>query len=309
MISSILLLPARNDVDSPAARRALELARAAGAGIKLFATVYEPLLEGYMGSDAVAEAYAPLRRRVVNEAMAGLDELARALGKKGVRAEAEAVWSRQRHEAVGGKILADRTDLVVTELSRSAHGLANADWKLISTCPAPILLVRSPGDAPYRRIVAAVDPYHEHGKPAELDGVIVRYARELAKLAGGDVRVAHCFTPLAEFTEFEIEELPAGHAEAALEASRRRTLEQLVASEKLPAESAVLLSGRPEKALQSMAGRGEADVFVVGVASRGRLREFFIGSTAERLLSSGATDTLVLKPPGFTVSVAVNPAV
>ncbi len=42
---------------------------------------------------------------------------------------------------------------------------------------------------------------------------------------------------------------------------------------------------------------GEADLIVMGALARGRLAEFLVGSTAERVLHHGRGDVLVVNPP------------
>jgi universal stress protein E len=306
MIEKILLLATADAADTPSFVRAMALAEASGAGVELFDTVYEPLLEGYLGNARVHEMYGPLRQRLVDESKEKLEALAARVRERGIACTAEVVWSGQRHEALASRVVLDRADLVVTALSDSTHHLSHTDWKLVATCPAPLLIVRGDGKAAYRRVVAAVDPYHEHGKPAALDSAIVRQAKAFANLGGGEVRIVHCFTPIGDFVADDVGALPAEEAETALETARQHALERLVEQEDLPADSARLIAGRPETALQSLADSGEADLFVLGVASRGRIREFFIGSTTERLLR--ATGTLVIKPPDFKVSVTLEPS-
>lgn len=45
-----------------------------------------------------------------------------------------------------------------------------------------------------------------------------------------------------------------------------------------------------------MAERGEADVIVMGVLARGRVKDWLIGSTAERVLHRTRVDVLAVNP-------------
>jgi nucleotide-binding universal stress UspA family protein len=47
--------------------------------------------------------------------------------------------------------------------------------------------------------------------------------------------------------------------------------------------------------LRQMAERGEVDLIVMGALARGRFEEWFIGSTAERVLNGSAADVLAIK--------------
>jgi universal stress protein E len=301
MIANILVLSDGKDAHAPSIVRAASIARAAHAELELFSVVHEPLLEGYMGNTAI---YEPLRRRLLDERRAELEAVASDLAAKGLRCKARAVWGRHRHEIVAGEAVAHRADLVAMSPADAAKGLSHADWKLVSTCPAPVLVVNGDSAAPYRHIVAAVDPYQEHGKPAELDTAILRNARVMADISRGQLRVVHCFATIEDMVAADFIELPAAQAEVALERDRREALSRLVDAAGLPAESATLIAGRPETVLAALAERGEADLLVLGTAARGRVREFFIGSTAERLLHDAKADVLIVKPPGVRVTVA-----
>jgi universal stress protein E len=305
MIENILLLlPTGRDFDAPSIRRASSIASQCHARTKLLSVVYEPLLEGYMGN---TEIYAPLRRRLIEESREWIDSLAVRLRSEGLRCEGDAVWSPDRHELVAQAAVLDHVDLVVMEPSDRAHGLSHADWKLISSCPAPILVVRGDGRQPYGHVVAGVDPYHEHAKPAELDTAILQNAKAFAELTNAELKVVHCFATLGQLTASDYIELPAARAEVALERARQEALDALLAKAGISKEIATLLSGRPETVLASMAENGEADLFVLGAASRGRIKEFFVGSTAERVLHRTETDVLIVKPPGFQSSVSLGP--
>jgi universal stress protein E len=303
MIDKILLLPAFEGIDQAAMRRTAALATAAGAAVHVFKPVYEPHLEGYLGNKAV---YASLRQRFVDETREQQEALAQSLRDQGIDSTAGATWGHPAHEAVAAEVLSSGANIVVTAPSEPSGALSHDDWKLVASCPVPLLLVMSDGSQRYKHIVAALDPYHEHGKPAELDISILEHADELRSLTQGELRVLHCFTPLSEFVARGLEQLPVKDAENALEKARRDALMQIVKQVGLEEKAAELTAGRPARVLLAMAERGEADLFVLGSVSRSIWREFFIGSTTERVLRQTKTDTLIVKPPGSRVTVSVQ---
>src|ERR1700758_187614 len=75
--------------------------------------------------------------------------------------------------------------------------LRNTDWELIRHCPVPLLLVKSP--RPYRRplVLAAVDPFHRHERPANLDARLLQAGGALAQLLHGRLEMFHAYLPLA----------------------------------------------------------------------------------------------------------------
>jgi universal stress protein E len=296
MFERILVLPSSADPRQPALRRVTALA-ARGAHVEVFRRVYEPLLSGYMGRP---EVYASLRDKVVAEQLQAAEALARTLSAAGLRASATAAWEPAYDQSVARKVASARVDLVVTEPIRGrARGFTQEDWRMLALCPAPVLVVKSDGNEPYRHLVAAVDPLHEHAKPAELDAEILRIAKGLKARTKAELRVVHCFTPVAELVRDAVERLPLEDAERALANARNEALHSLVATAKLPQDSADLLPGKPAAVLEGLVDRGAADLVILGGLSRGRLKDFFIGSTAQRLLERSRADVLVVKPVGF----------
>jgi universal stress protein E len=56
--------------------------------------------------------------------------------------------------------------------------------------------------------------------------------------------------------------------------------------------------GTPHDVLRTMQQRGEADVIVMGALARGRVAEFIVGNTAERVLHDASADVLLVAPRG-----------
>src|SRR5690606_9375280 len=120
---------------------------------------------------------------------------------------------------------AEPVDLVVTTpLDGGRGGLSSSDWRLVATCPAPVLLVKGPSDRQDRNIVAAVDPFHAHAKPANLDAKILAVAAGLQAQTGAALTVLHCFTP----PEFFRADPRLGPRDAEFEQRRRDALTELL---------------------------------------------------------------------------------
>ena len=141
-----------------------------------------------------------------------------------------------------------------------------------------MLLVKSTGERRYRHIVAAVDPFHAHAKPLELDPLILANAKKVQTLTGATLTVLYCQTPVEYFGA------DLGPLEAAVHRVDAGAVQRLAAAAGIPESAARVVSGAPHIVLQRMAERGEADLIVMGALARGRLKDFLIGSTAERLL-------------------------
>jgi universal stress protein E len=296
MFKKVLVLADGDDPNHPALQRALSLV-APGGEIEVLAVVYEPMLDAYLGNKGV---HGPLRRRVLDERQARAAALARALESEGVHGVAKAVWSHPMHRAVADEVVAEGSDLVVAApanlhgaLPGTREGLTHADWQVVATCPAPLLLVCSDGRAPYRHVAAAVDPFHSYAKPENLDREILRHAQGVCALSRAALSVVHCYMPIDYFGEGLVG-APAG-APAAAQA-RAEALAALCAEAHVEGADTRIVPGVPHVVLHSMQQGGEADLVVMGVLARGRLKELILGNTAERVLHGSAGDMLLIKP-------------
>src|SRR5690606_15838671 len=137
------------------------------------------------------------RRAVLDRHLARLDALRGPLTAQGLSVDIDARWAKPLHRGIVEKVVEARPMLVVKDthdhpvLRRTL--LSNTDWNLIRACPAPLLLVKPRAIAPAPRVLAAVDPVHQHDKPAELDHAILSFAGELADKVGGELHVLHTF--------------------------------------------------------------------------------------------------------------------
>jgi universal stress protein E len=290
MFNRIVVLPAGTSVTQPALQRAALCARPT-TDVVVLEIAHEPMLDGYFGNKDV---YEPLRRRVVAERRQCAAGLAAWLEQRGLEARPLAVWAERREDAIAECVRAEQADLVVTTpLLDGAHGaLSASDWRLLATCPAPVLVVKGAGDRPYRNIVAAVDPFHAHAKPAELDKKILAAAAAMQAQTRANLTVLHCFTP----PEYFREDARLAPRDEEIESRRRTALEDLLRDAGMPATAARVVPGAPHDVLQAMAEKGEADLIVMGALARGRLKDWLIGSTAERVLYRTQVDVLTVNP-------------
>ncbi len=256
--------------------------------VALLDIVHEPMLDGYMGN---SEIYEPLRARVVAERAEQMKELVAALRGRGLDVTGKAIWDHPLDEAVAKEVRAQSADLVVMA-PVDGSGLSQSEWRLVSTCPAPVLIVKAPADRKYRHIVAAVDPFHSHAKPTELDLAILAHARDLQAETGATLSALHCFTPYEYFAADLAK--PTSHTSGA--DYRREQLEALLRKSDLQSSAARLEIGATHDVLKKLSERDEADVIVMGALARGRLKDWLIGNTAERVLHGADVDVLAVKP-------------
>jgi len=295
----ILLIGPRFDPEYAGFIRTAAIAERANATVELLDVVYDPHIGGYLGHPDI---YASLRDRVVAEREARARDQAAALVARGVRSTGKAVWGDALHLAVAREAAAEDVDLVVLEPEDRERGLSHAEWRLVSTCPAPVLVARGTPHTTYTAVIAAVDPDRAHDKPASLDAHIVEHARKVRDLFGAKIEILHCVPPLAPLVRDVLAESALSDAEKAIRAERIESLEALAREAGLPAEAVSLVDGRPDDVLDERSSRDDGSLVVLGTVSRGPIARLLIGSTAARVLRGRGGDVLVVKPPGFGFS-------
>ena len=181
-------------------RKAGTVARAARAKVELFHAIDEPDPERSFPETATFAEVETLRDAIVRRCERRLERFARDPALRGVTVSCTASWDYPPHEAVIRRALALHSGLVIAAARGHRFGarllLRNTDWELIRHCPAPLLIVKSP--RAYRRplVLAAVDPFHTHARPANLDARLVETGGELARLLHGRLHVFHAYMPL-----------------------------------------------------------------------------------------------------------------
>jgi universal stress protein E len=78
--------------------------------------------------------------------------------------------------------------------------------------------------------------------------------------------------------------------------ARREEVEKLLRQAGLQASAARVEIGPTHEVIRTLFDRGEADIVVMGVLARGRIKDWLIGSTAERVLHGVPIDVLAVKP-------------
>jgi universal stress protein E len=277
------------------------IARAVGARVELFHAEMPPVV--VPGAAPVPKSRYSMTDR--------LERLTRSPHLKGLRVTGHLERDYPPHEAIIRRALAVQADLVIASLRVPSFPgrlwLRSTDWELIRECPCPVLLVKS--SRAYRRpaIVAAVDPFHAHAKPAGLDRTLLETARSVAQALRGSVHVFHSYLPLVSLMPMPMGPLaPVGYPPALEDAHGQqvaRVFDLLGKSADIPPSRRHLHMGDVASELSATVKRLHAGMVVMGAVSRSALKRAFIGSTAEATLGSISCDVLVVKPRGFKTSV------
>ena len=298
-------------------RKAGSLAKAAGASVELFHAIDVPDPGASWPETASAEFVTRRRAVIAARSLRTLERLARDPAFRGLRVRCLASWDYPPHEAIVRRALASRAGLVVAATRRHVPGarlvLRNTDWELIRHCPVPLLLVKSSRD--YRRpaILAAVDPFHAHARPADLDARLLAAGKSCAQLLHGRLHVFHAYMPLVSVAMAPISTAPMLTIPPEVEeehgAQISRAIDRLAASAGVPRARRHVHMGDVAGELAAAARDTRAGIVVMGAVSRSALKRLFIGNAAERVLDNLECDALIIKPRGFKSTLSRRPAI
>jgi universal stress protein E len=287
----------------PALERAVWLAQRFEAALELFICDYDQYLAGERFFDS--KALEKARTSLISNDVKKLERLADGPRKQGLTVSVDARWDHPLHEGIVKKAAESGADIVVKDthyhhaLKRSVF--SNTDWNLIRTCPKPLLLVKPKPTSDEPKVVAAVDPLHEHDKPAELDNTIVDHARRLADATGGQLHMFHAFdvAPLLAVPSDSMSIPSSGYVSEVVEAAERQhrdAVEKLAAKHAIDGAHVHLLQGETRELLVELTERIDANFVVMGAISRSGLQRFRLSSTAERTLDWLPCDVLIINP-------------
>ena len=235
-----------------------------------------------------------------------VDELADKARDKGVIVTTEIVEDRSIAEAVLERAEDSRPRFVMkgTQFHSTAERsmLVDTDWYLARTCPYPLWFVKASQFAEAPVIVAAVDPTHNHDKPAILDDTIIQSAKMVSGLLDGELHLFHSYHRLTEISALAIKaikpvKLEIEKIDKKIKKEHRDALDALAKRNDIAAEFVHQLPGRTNELLPSFVRSKNAQLVVMGALSRWGLKRMAIGSTAERIVRLSPCPVLTVKDP------------
>ena len=306
----ILIVVDPTTAEQPAVDRGFELARRLKAPVELFVCHYDSRFAG--GRLFAGTERARLRREDLEHQLGYLKSLAAEHATEADVVALRAVWDTPLAEGIIRECLRSEPRLVVKDTHHHSAVertlFTNTDWHLVRDCPVPLWLVK-PGDMQQPKILAAVDPMHEHEKPGSLDDRILDQSTSLTDVLDGDLHVYHGYdaTPaIARAGALAMSPTPVPVQELThkVEADHAEAFAALLADRGLADDHRHLMAGAAFELLPTLARRLGANLVVMGSIARGRLQQAVVGSTAERVLEHLPCDLLIVKPDGFRSEVA-----
>jgi len=290
--------------------RAAWLASHLDLDLELLICHYEQILPGARSDNTAFVKRS--REFAIRQQRKKLEEIAGPLREQGLGVIVSAVWDRQLGDGIVRHVLRTNPKMVVKDthyhsiISRAIF--TNTDWHLIRTCPVPLWLAKPHAWPPSARIVASVDPTHEHDKDANLDAIILNEANMLADNLSGELHAFHSYLPISayNYTSTNGPVLPIEILDETIEQNHQKRLDNLLDSYPISIDQTHMMAGDPAKLLPKLATDLDASLVVMGAIARNPLQRVFVGSTTEKVLDKLPCDLLIVKPDWYSTSLMAS---
>jgi len=199
-------------------------------------------------------------------------------------------------DALAREVSACRGDLVVVG-AHADHGLPDLDLgstaeRLLVASAAPVLIVRRPGRAPYRRALVAVDPGGSSARALALAIALMQGGRGRVTLLHAIELPVEAGVRLAGTSAVEFERL----RDRSLDEAARFLTAETKRLRRLGLAAEWMLSDHdPRSAILATARRLRADLVAMGTRRRRDRTGFLIGSVARWVARRAACDVLVVR--------------
>ena len=120
----------------------------------------------------------------------------------------------------------------------------------------------------------------------------------IAKATAAELHVAHEYPDPQDYAlASSVEVLPGVYyGNENIEAVHRKALMELIEDFGVRRSQVLLASGDPAEQLGRTIVENDVDLVVLGALKRGRLEQWLLGSTAERVVAEVSCDVLLIKP-------------
>lgn len=287
------------------------LARALDAQVELFRCVYDASVArpGLFARRGERESIQELVERPRRD----LEVLAERMRAAGARVRTSVRWDSPAYAGIVRQVLRHKPLLLIAHPTHrgptARRLLGRTDFKLIETCPCPVLFIKTRRPYTDAVVLAAVDPNHAHDKPAALDAGILGWADRLCDALPARLVLFNAHLPWDQAARAEPQlrdapEVVRADVAAALQDRLEAGALTLAQEYAVPRQRVRIAEGPVPKELPRFAWQVMADIVVMGAVSRSRLGRLLIGHTAEQVLDALESDVLVVKPPGFRCTVS-----
>jgi nucleotide-binding universal stress UspA family protein len=200
-----------------------------------------------------------------------------------------------RHGTVVDEIAAEAAERGADLLVVGAHGehwlpdpfLGSTPANLVRVSHAPVLVVKTPPERPYRTVMLAVDASPVSAEAAYTASALTSHAEHI--VVHVTVVVGETLMRMHGVGEEQLAQLRQVNTDQV-----RGDIDTLAAELTPPAARIVIESGRPQTRLPELSLRHRADLVALGTGGRSTLGYALLGSVAQHVLRNAPSDVLVV---------------
>lgn len=297
----ILVIADRLGEEQRIIARAVELASRVGAKLTIVGFVYEHV--GSLPVHLSTRDQASLQESLIERHRAEIRQaLAAATAGQAIKAGADVFWEKRVADRATQIAAEQRCDLVMKSGHRSETLMYTpTDWQLLRECPVPVLLVTDRRWSKSKHVLAAVDLGTRVRSKQALNYEIVERAAALSGALGCQLHIGYAVPFSTALQDLDIISVSSLRREGL---QRAEEFGRSLAQRGIAVDGLHVVTGKPEKALVSLAAKKRIGLVVLGCVGRKRLAGRVIGNTAEQILHLLKADVLAIKPPGSRASAA-----
>ncbi len=250
---------------------------------------------------------------IIEETKKRLQRLAHAVVHAGISEVTTKVLIGAPFLLIIREVIGARHDLVIAG-AKSGSTLKDVFFgstatHLIRKCPCPVWVVKPGQSIPFTNILAAVDP-HPGASEDHLNIKIMDLATSLASRDHAVLHIVHAWEVDGNDHDTIKSEISARQRDAILEEHNGKhgsALAGLLARYPMAdiAHRVHLPRERPAQAINRLVEQEQIDLIVMGTVARTGIPGFFIGNSAESVLSSVKCGMLTVKPHGFETPISL----
>lgn len=258
-----------------------------------------------------------IQESLVHEQQAQAESLASELRHEGIDAQAKLAIGTAFIEVIH-EVLRERHDLVVLaadgKRSLITRLFGSTSMHLMRKCPCPVWVIKPGTGDSYKRILAAVDTTNDSWDDLKqsINPLILQLAGSLARMEEGNLHIIQVWSVFQE----GYLQMRSSMTDQAVRKLRKDTkqdymhkLDYLMSEVDFGGIGVVQMhlirSDDPAATIIKLARKEKIDLLIMGTVCRVGLAGFFIGNTAEEVLSAVGCSVLTVKPEGFVSPVVL----
>jgi len=308
---NILLIFDKEHDGQDALNHALTLSRKNKAHLTIVGIIPDLAGDVELFSGSISPAY--IQELLIKDTIAQINQFLPPNRRKGVKVSIKVLTGRPFIEIIR-EVIRSSQDLVIitneTPVGLKHMLFGSTTMNLMRKCPCPVWVTKPTKNKRRMKILAAVDFDPSDKKQNLLNEKILGLATSLAQQGKNEVHIVHTWTMYGESMLSSTRmKLPAKELKDMLGATEnlhKELLSGLVDKFPYKKKHVHLLKGEPEGIISSLLKQKKIDLLVMGTLSRKGLSGFFIGNTAERILSEVNCSVLTVKPEGFISPVKLR---